>query len=101
MTMFFARGRFVWYCVVPRNGSRGVIRAYEERALVSNCSIILLTYVRSLWILFVIGSRMDKIFVGVVCCWCFLLFKAVFIMDLRVSLGFLMNIWRSAEPYLL
>ena len=83
------------------NGSRGMIRAHGERALVSSCSIILLTYVGLLMILLVLGSRMDERFVGAVCCWCFLSFEEVFKMDLRASLGFHTNIWRSAAPYLL
>jgi len=83
------------------NGSRGLIRAYGERALVSSCSIVLLTCVGSLMILPVIGSRMDERFVGAVCCWCFFPFEAGFKMDLRASLGFLTKIWRSVAPYLL
>ena len=83
------------------NGSRRSIRAFGERALVSSCSIILLTSVGSLVILTVMGSRMDERFVGAVCCRCFLPFDQVFKMDLRASLGFLTNIWRNAAPYLL
>jgi len=83
------------------NGSRGLIRAFGERALVSSRSIILLTCVGSLVILHVVGSRMDERFVGVVCSWCFLSFDAVFMMDLRASLGFMMNIQRRAESYLM
>ncbi len=83
------------------NGSRGLIRASGKRALVSSYSIILLTCVGSLVILLVMGSRMDERFVGAVYCECFLSFEEVFKMNLRASLGFLMNIWRSAAPYLL
>ena len=83
------------------NGSRGLIRASGEIALISSCFIILLTCVGSLVIFPVVGSRMDERFVDVVCCWCFLSFEAVFTMDLRAPLGFLMNIRRSAEPYLM
>ena len=81
------------------NGSRGLIRASGERALVSSCYIILLTFVGSLVILPVIGSRIDERFAVAVCCWCFLSFEAVFMMNFRASLGILMNIWRSADPY--
>ena len=83
------------------NGTHGLIRASRERALVSSCSIILLTCAGSLMILHVIGSRMDERFIGAVCRWCFLSFEAVVHIDLRASLGFLTNIWRSAVPYLL
>ena len=83
------------------NGSRGLILASRERALVSSCSIILLTCVGSLVILPVMGSLMDERFVGAVYCECFVSFEEVFKMDLRACLGFLMNIWRSAAPYLL
>ncbi len=83
------------------NGSRGLIRASGERALVSSCSIICLTRVGSLVILPVVGSQMDKRFVDVVCCRGFLPFEEVFKMDLRASLDFLTNIWRSASSYLL
>ncbi len=72
-----------------------------ERALVSSCSIHILTCVGSLIILPVIGSRMAERFVGAVCCCCFSSFAAVLKMDLRASLGSLTNIWRSAESYLL
>ena len=71
------------------NVSRGLIRVSGERALVSSCSIILLTSVGSLVILPVLGSRMDERFVGAVCCGYFLSFEEVFKMDLRASLGFL------------
>ena len=83
------------------NGSRGLIRAYGERALVSSCSTILLTCVGSLVILPVMGSRMDERFVGAVYCECFVSFEEVLKMDLRASLGFLTSIWRSAAPYFL
>ena len=73
------------------NGSRGLILASGERALVSSCSIILLTCVGSLVILPVLGSRMDERFVGVVYCECFVSFEEVFKMDLRASLGFLIT----------
>jgi len=53
------------------NVSRGLSRASGERALVSSCSILLLTCVGSLMIRPVIGSRMDERCVGAVCCWCF------------------------------
>ena len=79
------------------SGSRGLIRAFRERVLVYSCSIILLTCVGSLVILYVIGSRMEEICVGVVCCWFFLSFDAVSMMDLKASLGFVINVWRSAE----
>ena len=74
------------------NGSRGLILASGERALVSSCSIILLTCVGSDVILPVVGSRMEERFVGAVCCECLLYLAAVFKMDLRASLGFLTNI---------
>ena len=83
------------------SGSHGLIRASGERALVSSCSIILLTCVGSLVILHVVGHRMYERFVGVACRWCFFSFELVFMMDLRASLGFLMDIRRSAEPYLM
>ena len=83
------------------NGSRGLIRASQERPLHSSFSIILLNCVGTLMILLVLGARMDERFVGAVCCWCFFSFEAGFKMDLRASLSFLSNIWRSAAPYLL
>ena len=48
------------------NGSRGLIRVFGESALVSSCSIIILTCVGSPVILPVLGSRMDDRFVGAV-----------------------------------
>jgi hypothetical protein len=50
------------------NGSLGLILASGERALVSSCSIIILTCVGSLVILPVLGSRMEERFVGAVYC---------------------------------
>ncbi len=48
------------------NGSRGLIRVSGESALLSSCSIIILTCMGSLVILHVLGSRMDEKFVGAV-----------------------------------
>ena len=48
------------------SGSRGSIRAFGERALISNCCLICLTCVGSLLILLVIGSCMDDRCVGAV-----------------------------------
>ncbi len=79
MTIFFREVGLFGIALSQGNGSRGLIRASGERALVSSCYIILLTCVGSLTILPVIGSRMDESFVGAVCCWCFLSFEA----DLR------------------
>ncbi len=97
MTMFLCVVGLFGIASCQGNGSRGSIRAYGKRALVYSCSSIILTCVGSLVILPVEGSRMDEIFDGVVCCWCFLSFEAILMMDLRASLGFLLNIWRSAE----
>ena len=91
----------VFRCARGMDLADGLIRAFGERALVSSCFIFLLTFVGSLVSLPGIGSRMDERFAGAGCCWCFLPFEAVFMMDLRASLGFLMDICRSAEPYLL
>ena len=60
------------------NRSRGLIRAPVERALLSSYSIILLTCVGSLMILFVLGSRKVESFVGALCWRCFLPFAVVF-----------------------
>ena len=101
MTMFLRDGGLFGIALCQGNGTRGLIRASGERAWVSSCSIILLTCVGSLVTLPVIGSRMDERFAGAVCCWYFVSLEVVFMMDVRASLGFLMNIWRSAEPYLM
>ncbi len=78
MTIFLRAVGLFGIALSQGNGSRGMIRASGERALVSSCSIILLTCVGSLMILPVIGSRMDERFIGAVCCWCFLSFEAFF-----------------------
>jgi len=101
MTKFLRAGGLCGIALCQGNGFRGLIRPFGERALISNCSSIFLTYVGSLVILHVIGSRMSERFVGAVCCRSFLSFYAVLKMDLKASLGFLTNIWRSAAPYLL
>ncbi len=66
----FACGWVVWYCVEPWEWISWVdpfpFGAYGERALVSSCSIILLTCAGSLVILPVLGSRMEERFVGAV-----------------------------------
>ena len=98
MTMFLCAVGLFGIALCQGNGYRGLTRASGERALVSSCSIICLTRVGSLVILSVVGSRMDERLVGVVCCRCFLPFEEVFKMDLRASLGFITNIWRSAAP---
>jgi hypothetical protein len=101
MTMLLCAVGLFGIALSQGNGSRGLIRAYGKRALVSSCSIICLTRVGSLVILPMVGSRMDERFVGVVCYRFFFFLEEVLKMDLRASLGFLTNIWRSAAPYLL
>ena len=83
------------------NGSRGLSRVFGERSLVYSYSIILLTCVWSLVIHPTIRSRMVERFVGAVLCRCFLSFEAILKIDLRASPCFLMNIWRSVDPYFL
>ena len=101
MPMNLRAGGLFGIALCQGNGSRGLILAFGERALVSSCSIILLTCAGSLVNLLVIEPRMDERFVGAVC-WRYLCrFAAVFKMDLRAFLGFLTNICRTAEPYLL
>jgi len=101
MTMFFARGRVVWYGVVPGEWISRNNSCVWRKSLVSSCSIILLTCVGSLIILPVIGSRMEERFAGAVCCGCFFSFEALFMMDLRASLGSLIDTRRSAASYLM
>ena len=79
---FFRAGGLLGIALCQGNGSRGLIRSFGERALVSSCSIILLTCVVSLVSLLVMMSRMDERFVGAVCYGrCFWSFEAVFLMD--------------------
>ena len=77
MTIFLCAVGLFDIALSQGNGSRRLIRASGERALVSSCSIVLLTCVGSMMILLVIGTRMDERFVGAVCCLCFLSFEAV------------------------
>ena len=67
MTMFFCAGGLVGIALCQGNGSRGSIRVFGEKALVSTCSINFLTCVGSLVTRSVIESRMDERFVGTVC----------------------------------
>ena len=79
---------------------RGSIRLSGERAFVSRPSIIAVTRAGLSVMSLVIGSRMEERFVGVGSLLCLFLVEVVFKMDLRASLGFLMNIASRAEPYL-
>ena len=81
--------------------ARGLIRMSGERVFASRPSIIALTRAVLFVMSLVIGSRMDKRFVGVGSLLCCFFEGVVFKMDLRASLGFLMNIASRAEPYLL
>ena len=81
--------------------ARGSIRLSGERVFVSRLSIIAMTYAGLFVMSLVIGSRMEGRFVGVGSLLCLFLEEVVFKMDLRVSLGFLMNIASRVELYLL
>ncbi len=72
-----------------------------ERAFVSRPTILAVTRAGLFVMSLVIGSRMDEIFMGLGSLMCLFLEEVVFKMDLRASLGFLMNIASRAEPYLL
>ncbi len=78
---------------------RGSIRLSGERAFVSRPSIIAVTSAGLSVMSLVIGSRMEERFVGVGSLLCLFLVEVVFKMDLRASLGFIMNIVSRAEPY--
>ena len=69
--------------------------------MVSKRSIIVLTLVGLLVISPVSGLRMEKRLEGVVSLWCVFRADEVFGMDLSAFLGFFMNMFRRADPYLL
>ena len=81
--------------------ARGLIRLSGKRAFVSRPSIIAVTCAGLFMTSHVIGFRMDERFVGVGSLLCLFLEEVAFKMDLRASLGFLVNIASRAEPYLL
>ena len=81
--------------------ARGLIRLSGERNFVSRPSIIVVTRVGLFVTSLVIGLRMEERFVGVGSLQCLFLEEVVLKMDLRASLGFLMNIASRTEPYLL
>ena len=77
-----------------------MIRLSGERVFFSKLSMIDVTRAGSFVMSLLIGSRMERL-VGVGSMLCLFLEKAIFKMDLRASLGFLMNIASRDEPYLL
>ena len=81
--------------------ARRLIRLSGETAFVSRPSIIAVIRARLFVMSLVIGSRMDERFLGVGSLLFLFLEEVVFKMDLRASLGVLMNIASRAEPYLL
>ena len=81
--------------------ARGFIRLSGERAFVSMLSIVAVTRAGLFMMSLVIGSRMEERLVGVGSLLCLFWGEVIFKMDLRASLGFLMNIASRAEPYLL
>ena len=68
----------MWYCVVLGEWISRIDSCVWRKSFGSSCSITILTCVGSLVILLVIGSRIDKRFVGAESCRCFLSFEAVF-----------------------
>ena len=83
------------------NEARGLMGLSGKRGFVSRLSIIAVTREGSFVMSLVTGSRMEESLMGVGSMLCLFLEKVVFKMDLRASLGFLMNIASRAEPYLL
>jgi len=81
--------------------ANGFTKLSGERALVLRYSKISLTRVGLLVICHVSGSRMGESLVGVWSTLSLSLAEAVFMMDLRASMGFLMNMIKRTEPYLL
>ncbi len=81
--------------------ARGFTWLYGGRDFLSKFFIIDVTRVGLFVTSSALGSRLEERLVGVGSLLCLLLEEVVFIMDLRASLGFLMNIARRAKPYLL
>ncbi len=81
--------------------ARRITRMSGERAFVSRVSIIAVTRVGLYVIIRVLGSLKEEGLVGVVSLLWLFLEEAVCKMDVSASLGFLMNMARSVEPYLL
>ena len=98
MIMFCSRGCPGEISLSQGKGAKGLILRYGERSLVSKRFIIASTLVELLVNCPVSGSQMEERLEGVVSLWCVCRAEEVFCLDLCASLGFLINMFRRADP---